>query len=102
MVTPIPTAGPLTAAMIGFDFLTRLNQSTPAGIPPEPPAVSLPGSDSEQMYHSLQHLCSLPDDTILYPGHHYSEEECATLAETKEQNVYLRVSDIDTWRQIMG
>ena len=64
--------------------------------------VDLPGSDSEQMYHSLQHLCSLPDDTILYPGHHYSEEECATLAETKEQNVYLRVSDIDTWRQIMG
>ena len=45
---------------------------------------------------------TLPEDTILYPGHHYSEEESATLAETKEQNVYLRISDINTWRQIMG
>ena len=54
------------------------------------------------MYHSLQHLTTLPEDTILYPGHHYSEEGSATLAETKEQNVYLRISDINTWRQIMG
>ena len=33
-----------TAAIIGLDSLTRLIQSTPAGIPPEPPAVSFPGS----------------------------------------------------------
>ena len=64
--------------------------------------VDLPGSDSDQMYHSLQHLCSLPDDTILYPGHHYSEEKSASLAETKSQNVYLNISDINRWRQIMG
>ena len=64
--------------------------------------VDLPGSNSEQMYHSLQHLRSLPDNTILYPGHHYSEEESATMRKTKEQNAYLRISDIETWRQLMG
>jgi glyoxylase-like metal-dependent hydrolase (beta-lactamase superfamily II) len=64
--------------------------------------VDLPGSDSDQMYHSLQHLCSLPDDTILYPGHHYSEEKSASMAETKSQNAYLSISDIARWRQIMG
>ena len=64
--------------------------------------VDLPGSDSVQMYHSLKNLSSLPDETILYPGHHYSEEECSTLGETKEKNVYLRIQDLETWKQLMG
>jgi hydroxyacylglutathione hydrolase len=63
--------------------------------------VDLPGSDSEDMYHSLQKLAELPDDTILYPGHHYSPEEFQTMGKTKEQNMYLKVPDIETWRQIM-
>ena len=32
--------------------------------------VDLPGSNSEDMFHSLRKLSSLPDETILYPGHH--------------------------------
>ena len=64
--------------------------------------VDLPGSDSEQMYNSLKHLSSLPDETILYPGHHYSEEECSTLGEVKEKNVHMRITDLDTWKQLMG
>jgi hydroxyacylglutathione hydrolase len=63
--------------------------------------VDLPGSDSEDMYHSLQKLAELSDDTILYPGHHYSPEEFQTMGKTKEQNMYLKVPDIETWRQIM-
>ena len=63
--------------------------------------VDLPGSDSEDMYHSLQKLAELPNDTILYPGHHYSPEEFQTMGKTKEQNMYLKVPDIETWRQIM-
>ncbi|MEO8163445.1 MAG: MBL fold metallo-hydrolase, partial [Ilumatobacteraceae bacterium] len=35
--------------------------------------TDLPGSDPEQMYDSLQLLASLPDRTIIYPGHRYSE-----------------------------
>ncbi len=64
--------------------------------------VDLPGSDPEAMYHSLKKLASLPDDTLLLPGHHYSEAPNATLGETKAQNVYLRVPDLDTWKQFMG
>lgn len=64
--------------------------------------VDLPGSDPDQMYYSLQRLSSLPDETILYPGHHYSEEESLTLGDTKKQNVHLRISDLETWRQVMG
>tara|TARA_B100001013_G_scaffold69859_1_gene36728 strand:- start:1263 stop:1937 length:675 start_codon:yes stop_codon:yes gene_type:complete len=64
--------------------------------------VDLPGSDLDQMYYSLQRLSSLPDDTILYPGHHYSEEESSTLGDSKKQNVHLRISDLETWREVMG
>ena len=64
--------------------------------------VDLPGSNSEQMYHSLKNLASLPDETILYPGHNYGPEENASLADTKSKNPYLRITDLDTWHQLMG
>ncbi len=64
--------------------------------------VDLPGSDPEQMYHSLRKLAALPDDTLLLPGHHYSEAPNATMAETKAQNAYLRIDDLATFMQVMG
>jgi hypothetical protein len=44
IVTPIPTAGPFTAAINGFDERTSEIQSSPDESPPIPPAVSAPGS----------------------------------------------------------
>ena len=35
--------------------------------------VDLPGSDVDDMYHSVQKLAALPDDTLLLPGHNYSD-----------------------------
>ena len=64
--------------------------------------VDLPGSDSEQMYHSLQKLKALPDDTLLLPGHNYSAVPNATMGQAKQHNAYLAVKDLPTWRQIMG
>lgn len=64
--------------------------------------VDLPGSNAEDMYHSLQKLKSLPDETLLLPGHNYSHVPNATLGETKRQNTYLAVKDLDTWRSFMG
>ena len=64
--------------------------------------VDLPGSDADEMYRSLQRLKALPDDTLVLPGHNYSEVPNATLADSKRQNPYLAVKDIDTWRQMMG
>ena len=64
--------------------------------------VDLPGSDSDDMYHSLQKLKTLPDDTLLLPGHNYSHVPNATMGETKKANTYLNVKDLTTWRQFMG
>ena len=64
--------------------------------------VDLPGSNTEDMYHSLQKLAGLPDDTLLLPGHNYSTVPHATLAETKQINTYLRINDLETWKKLMG
>jgi len=64
--------------------------------------VDLPGSDSEDMYRSLQKLAELPDETLLLPGHNYGHVPNATMAEIKQQNTYLRVKDLETWKTIMG
>ena len=47
-------------------------------------------------------FAALPDDTLLLPGHHYSEAPNATMGETKRQNPYLRIDDLGTWKQVMG
>ena len=64
--------------------------------------VHLPGSNSEDMYHSMCKLCTLPDDTLLLPGHNYGHVPNATMGETKQMNTYLRINDLDTWKTIMG
>ena len=64
--------------------------------------VDLPGSDSEQMYHSLQKLNELPEETILLPGHDYGGGTSRTMAETKKMNPYLQIDTLERWRLIMG
>lgn len=64
--------------------------------------VDLPGSDADQMYQSLQKLKSLPDDTLLLPGHNYGAVPNATLGETKRLNAYLAISDARAWKEVMG
>jgi glyoxylase-like metal-dependent hydrolase (beta-lactamase superfamily II) len=60
--------------------------------------VDLPGSDVEDMYHSIQKLAALPDDTLLLPGHNYSQVPHATMAEAKQINTYMRIKDLETWK----
>ena len=64
--------------------------------------VDLPGSNKEDMFHSLKKLASLPDNTLLLPGHNYSHLPHATLAETKKINTYMRIDDPETWKKMMG
>ena len=64
--------------------------------------VDLPGSNSEDMYHSIQKLATLPDDTILLPGHNYSAVPHATMGDTKQNNTYMRINDLETWKSMMG
>ena len=65
--------------------------------------VDLPGSDPAQMYDSLHNkLKKLPDDTILYPGHHYSSAPYGEMGEQKRRNPYLRVATLDDFLMFMG
>jgi glyoxylase-like metal-dependent hydrolase (beta-lactamase superfamily II) len=38
-------------------------------------------------------ILSLPDDTIVWPGHHYGETPTSTIALEKKHNIY--VTDFD-------
>lgn len=64
--------------------------------------VDLPGSDPDQMYESLQKLRSLPDETILLPGHNYSAASKATMGDTKRNNSYFSFPNLSAWQQVMG
>jgi glyoxylase-like metal-dependent hydrolase (beta-lactamase superfamily II) len=64
--------------------------------------VDLPGADADEMWRSLQKLASLPDDTILFPGHNYGGGASATLGDTKQTNTYLRIPTLEMWRELMG
>jgi glyoxylase-like metal-dependent hydrolase (beta-lactamase superfamily II) len=65
--------------------------------------TDLPGSDPDAMYESLtQRLATVPDSTMLYPGHLYSREPHATMGETRAQNYVFRVRSLDHWRAFMG
>ena len=54
--------------------------------------VDLPTSDPEKMYQSLKKISTLPDKTVLFPGHNYADAPCAPLKDEKQKNPYLRIS----------
>lgn len=65
--------------------------------------VDLPGSDPEQMYFSLtQKLMALPDETILFPGHNYSDRPTSTLGAEKQSNPYLKFHSLKQFLGTMG
>ncbi len=64
--------------------------------------TDLPGSDPEAMYHSLNRLAELPDDTVVYPGHRYSVASVGTLEAVKETNVVFKPSSKEAWLTMFG
>lgn len=63
--------------------------------------VDLPGSNKDDMYHSMAKLKALPDDTVLLPGHNYGHAPHASMADTRAMNPYLQVDDLETWRKMI-
>jgi glyoxylase-like metal-dependent hydrolase (beta-lactamase superfamily II) len=54
--------------------------------------TDLPGGDADAMYVSLtQRLATVPDDTVLYPGHLYSPEPHAPLGDVRVRNWVFRM-----------
>ena len=64
--------------------------------------VDLPGASPEDMFASLRNLATLADDTVLFPGHHYSAEPWGDMGEQKRRNPYLRVEKLDDFLMFMG
>jgi len=65
--------------------------------------VDLPGSDPEAMYRSLNEtLRKLPDETLVFPGHLYSQDPQGTLGIEKQTNPFLRVSSLEQFLTFMG
>jgi glyoxylase-like metal-dependent hydrolase (beta-lactamase superfamily II) len=64
--------------------------------------TDLPGSDPEKMYESLSSLQSLPDDTVLLPGHRYSEMPAAYLGDVKKSNYVFKPKTKEAWKMMFG
>jgi glyoxylase-like metal-dependent hydrolase (beta-lactamase superfamily II) len=65
--------------------------------------TDLPGGDPDEMFRSLtQRLATVPDDTMLYPGHQYSPEASATMGDTRSRNYVFRMPTIEQWRTMFG
>jgi len=65
--------------------------------------IDLPGSNPEQMYYSLtQKLMALPDETILFPGHNYSDRPTSTIGEEKQSNPYFHFHSLKQFLAAMG
>jgi glyoxylase-like metal-dependent hydrolase (beta-lactamase superfamily II) len=65
--------------------------------------TDLPGSDPGEMYLTLtQRLSQVPDDTILFPGHLYSELPSQSMGETRRHNWVLAPRTPAEWMAIFG
>ncbi len=64
--------------------------------------TDLPGSDPEEMYHSLtRRLGALPDDTVVFPGHNYGGTS-TTIGSEKLQNPVMRFPSMSDFLRVMG
>jgi hydroxyacylglutathione hydrolase len=63
--------------------------------------VDLPGSSPEQMWASLtQKLAVLPDEVVIYPGHHYGSARTSTVGDEQRTNPFLKARPFTEWRSL--
>ena len=63
--------------------------------------TDMPGGSNSQMFHSLQKLKELPDDTIIYPGHDYGNRPFDSLGNQKRTNKTLLAASLRTFSSIL-
>lgn len=65
--------------------------------------TDLPGSDPMAMYESLtKRLASIPDETVLFPGHRYAEDPSEPLGRTRSRNYVFRLATPEQWMAMFG
>lgn len=65
----------------------------------------MPGGNASDMFHSIQKLSKLSNQTIFHPGHHYHHKmKQAPLTEVKQLNPYFKIHEIQSFikRKIWG
>jgi glyoxylase-like metal-dependent hydrolase (beta-lactamase superfamily II) len=65
--------------------------------------TDFPGGDPREMYESLTgRLASIPDDTILFPGHAYAPQPSATMGQTRRDNGVFKPRTVEEWLHYFG
>lgn len=64
--------------------------------------TDLPGSNPDDMYDSLNMLAALPNDTIVYPGHRYSDPAFLAMGQVRETNYVFKPTSKEGWLQWFG
>lgn len=65
--------------------------------------TDLPGGDPDEIYRSLHDkLAKLPSDTVLYPGHLYSEKSHDTMKNVLRTNYVFQMKSLEDWRRFMN
>ncbi|MFN5604187.1 MAG: MBL fold metallo-hydrolase [Actinomycetes bacterium] len=64
--------------------------------------TDLPGSNPDDMYSSLRLLDEMPDSTVIFPGHRYSNESHEELASVRNHNFVLKPKTKEQWLAIFG
>jgi len=65
--------------------------------------TDFPGSDPRAMYESLKRLASLPEKTVVYPGHNYASRPTSTIGQERVGNVHMSAPDLSEFlRRRMG
>jgi hydroxyacylglutathione hydrolase len=62
--------------------------------------TDFPGGDTTAMWHSLQRLAALPEETRIYPGHDYGPTPTSSIASEVALNPYLRCRSLDEFRAL--
>jgi len=57
----------------------------------------LPGGDAKEMYYSLKRLSELDEQTLLYPGHNYSDDSTSTIGQERQRNPYLKTPTLEAF-----
>ncbi len=62
--------------------------------------ADLPGSNVEDLYHSLQRLKKLPPETKVYPGHNYGPTPTSTIGWELENNDFLKCPELPSFIEL--
>ena len=65
--------------------------------------VGVEPTDSNAMYESLHtRLARVPDDTVLFPGHLYSQEPSQSMGDTRRWNYVFGPRSVEEWMAMFG